>query len=79
MKEEEFIINKIQPLIDHNFSSSPIHSKQVLQSTEKDLIIRALQSTNGNRTDAAKLLNISRSTLYYKIKKYDIKEVNNFS
>lgn len=79
MKEEEFIINKIQPLFDHNYSSSPIHSKQVLQSTEKDLIIRALQSTNGNRTDAAKLLNISRSTLYYKIKKYDIKEVNNFS
>src|SRR5690625_4130925 len=50
-------------------------SQSVLESTEKKLIIQALQETNGNRTEAAKLLNISRSTLYYKLRKLNIKEI----
>ena len=49
-----------------------------MKDTEKQLIIEALTRTNGNRTEAAKLLNISRSTLYYKLNKYDIKEINKF-
>lgn len=71
--------NNNQQSFEVNFNTLSLQSKEVLQSTEKDLIIRALQSTNGNRTEAAKLLNISRSTLYYKMRKYEIKEVNRFT
>jgi len=42
------------------------------QNTEKELIIQALRQTGGNKTKAAKLLNIDRSRLYNKIKKHHI-------
>ena len=39
---------------------------------EKNLIIQALKITHGNQTHAAKLLNLSRDTLRYRIKKFGI-------
>jgi len=39
---------------------------------EKKLIIKALKTTNGNRTQAAKILEISHPSLLSKIKAYDI-------
>ncbi len=39
---------------------------------EETLIRRALKKTNGNRTHAAKLLEISHRTLLYKLKEYQI-------
>jgi len=44
-----------------------------LPETEKNLLIKALKKSRGNKTLAAKLLNITRDTLRYKIKKYKIK------
>lgn len=41
-----------------------------LEQTERDLILQALEQTQGNRTRAAKLLGISRYTLLYRLKKY---------
>ena len=41
-------------------------------NSEKNTIIRALKKTNGIQKKAADLLNISRRTIHYKIKKYDI-------
>lgn len=46
-----------------------------LEQSEKAIIIHTLKQMGGNRTETAKRLNISRSTLYYKLKKYDITEV----
>ncbi|MCE0523180.1 MAG: sigma-54 dependent transcriptional regulator [Methylacidiphilales bacterium] len=43
-----------------------------LQDMEKNFIHRALRSTEGNVTEAAKLLGISRRTLHRKIKTYKI-------
>ena len=37
---------------------------------EKECIMRALEETGGNRKEAARLLGISRSTLYEKLRKY---------
>ena len=39
---------------------------------ERELILRALEQTAGNRTHAAKLLDLSHRALLYKIKDYDI-------
>lgn len=39
---------------------------------EKELIISALQEANNNKTQAARLLNITRKTLYNKLKEYDL-------
>jgi len=41
-----------------------------LQTKEKQLIISALKETGGNQVKAATLLNISRNTLRYRMKKY---------
>jgi len=44
------------------------------EKAEKAEIISALEQTDGNRTQAAKLLETSRVTLWKKIKKYDLGE-----
>jgi two-component system response regulator AtoC len=41
---------------------------------EIELITRALRETNGNRTHAAKLLEISHRALLYKIKDYGVRD-----
>lgn len=43
-----------------------------MQILEKESIINALKKCGGNMVKASKLLNISRSTLYRKIKRYNI-------
>jgi len=44
-----------------------------LEENEKQLIIRALEKTKGNQTQAARLLKITRDTLRYKIKKFNLR------
>jgi len=46
--------------------------KNVVEEFEKSLITRALIETNGNRSEAAKLLKMHRRLLYTKIKEYKI-------
>jgi two-component system response regulator HydG len=45
---------------------------RTLKEVEKDMIIRTLEETGGNRTHAAKILGISRRTLQLKLKEYVI-------
>ena len=46
---------------------------QSLKDMERQMILRTLEETGGNRTHAAEILGISRRTLQLKLKKYDIK------
>jgi two-component system response regulator AtoC len=46
--------------------------KKTARAMEEDLIRRALRTTGGNRTNAARLLEISHRALLYKIKEYGI-------
>ncbi|MGM7680816.1 sigma 54-interacting transcriptional regulator [Cytobacillus sp. Hm23] len=63
----------------HTFNNGYLtNQKNLLKESEKSLIIQALIQTNGNRTKAAHLLGISRSTLYEKIKNYAIKEQTHY-
>lgn len=59
--------NPISPSLPaNNPSSSPFD----LQTTEKQLIIRALEESQGNRTEAAKKLGISRRTLHRRLQEF---------
>lgn len=46
--------------------------KELFNSISREMILNALSKVGGNRTKAAELLNISRKTLYLKMKKLDI-------
>ncbi|MBW2700247.1 MAG: sigma-54-dependent Fis family transcriptional regulator [Deltaproteobacteria bacterium] len=52
--------------------------KKTVRALEEELIRRALGETGGNRTRAAKLLEISHRTLLYKLKDYSI-DANRYS
>jgi DNA-binding NtrC family response regulator len=54
-------------------SSQPRTKSNVLTSNEARIIVQVLDECNWNKTVAAKNLGISRSTLYEKLKKYEIK------
>ena len=50
----------------------PSINKKIIEN-EKELYLIALQNAGGNKTKAAKLLGISRTKLYYKLKELGIK------
>lgn len=49
--------------------------KALQQQSEKELIIKTLVATKYNKSKAAKLLNIDRTTLYNKLAKYGIEDM----
>jgi len=44
-----------------------------LEESERRLLVSALEKTSGNQTQAARLLRITRDTLRYKMKKFDLR------
>ena len=44
-----------------------------LEDSERHLLAKALEKTNGNQTQAARLLRITRDTLRYKMKKFNLR------
>jgi transcriptional regulator with PAS, ATPase and Fis domain len=60
--------------IPHTDTPQPIAPSLSFAEAERDLIVRALASTSGNKLQAAKLLGISRKKLYAKIAKYHLSE-----
>lgn len=50
----------------------PVETGFSKEANEKQLILRALKETGNNKTKAAKLLNITRKTLYNKLEQYHI-------
>jgi len=44
-----------------------------LEDNERNLLARALEKTDGNQTQAARLLRITRDTLRYKMKKFNLR------
>lgn len=61
------------PLVDDSaWESGNIDFNELINDFETQLIIQALKMTGGNKKEAAKLLNLKRTTLLEKIKKKDI-------
>lgn len=55
-----------------NKGEKSCESKDMLKSMEKTIIIRALQNNEGNRRLTAAELGVSRRTLQYKLKEFDL-------
>ncbi len=56
-------------------SGEPLTLNRALQGPEKQIILHALQAHGGNRQATAASLGINRTTLYKKMKKYDLMDV----
>ncbi|MCC5909150.1 MAG: sigma 54-interacting transcriptional regulator [Clostridiaceae bacterium] len=69
----EEILEKVQDA-DNTDVTQTYDLQENIKSIEMDIIRKAMEAADGNKKQAAKLLNIPRSTLYYKIKFYNIKE-----
>ena len=56
----------------------PLGTKQAvglsIRNNERELIVKALQKTGGNKSKAAEILEISRRTLHNKLKEFDIED-----
>ncbi len=57
---------------DESENDENLSIKKAEDAIERDLIRKALVKTGGNRTRAAKILEISHRSLLYKLKEYDI-------
>ena len=68
-----FQFKNFQPKNSISFDTGAIQPLNVaVEKVEREIIIQALEQTDYNITNAAKLINIPRQTLQYKIKKLEI-------
>lgn len=65
---EYFILNQV----DNDIKVDSDDLKSLTDEVEKDRIIKAMKSYGGNKIKVADALGISRSNLYYKMKKYNL-------
>jgi two-component system response regulator HydG len=65
IRPEDLFIDKMRPVAD-------IKEPLKLSEIEKQAIIKAIQDSGGNYSQAARILDISRTTLYAKMKNYGI-------
>ncbi|MEW5803401.1 MAG: sigma-54 dependent transcriptional regulator [bacterium] len=61
------------PAIDYSIEQG-VDLEKIMDSLEKSLIFQALDKSNGNKTRAAELLNLSFRSFRYRLKKYDHQE-----
>ena len=59
--------NNVLPLAD------AIAKSYTLKDLEKEYIMRAMETVGGNKTEAAKILGVDRTTLYRKLEEYKLK------
>jgi DNA-binding NtrC family response regulator len=65
--------------LPQSFTQEPeaLQRPSTLFDHERDLILKTLETTNWNKHKAAKKLNVTRSTLYGKIKRYGLEKGHN--
>lgn len=65
-------LRKVNPARRPNGTPTVPDQGLVLDDVERKLIFEALERANGNQSKAARLLGVSRDTLRYRLKKYDL-------
>ncbi len=69
---QQMEINQIPDRGQPNMKGQAVFSQTSQKDAEKELIIRALRSANGNVTRAAEIAGFSRRTMYRKMERYGI-------
>ena len=62
--------SSMRPHLHPDYSLRPL--KEALEEPEKQIIVQALRALNWNRQETARVLDINRTTLYKKMKKYGL-------
>ena len=60
----------VSPQVD--LGNGPVNFNELINEYEKELILEAMKITAGNKKEAARMLNLKRTTLLEKIKKKDL-------
>ena len=74
--DEPLAVEDFNLLVDNDpieFENRDATAPGGLENTEKQMILEALEKTHGNKTEAAKLLKITRRRLYSRMKVHKIK------
>lgn len=74
--EGEISVDNLPPQVLRASKASienPASYQGTMMDVEKNLLLDALEKTKGNKSAAARILNLSRSTFYERLAKYDIK------
>ena len=69
LKAEDLVLSEMPQVAT---KPEDLSLKKAVEALERDYIAKALEETGGNRTQAAKLLEISLRSLLYKIKDYGL-------
>jgi two-component system response regulator HydG len=72
LSQGDFIESDVLPVEFFQIQKQPANGAFSLSENEKEAIIHALSKTQNNKSEAAKLLKITRKTLYNKLKHYNI-------
>jgi DNA-binding NtrC family response regulator len=70
---KDLIRNKQNEIYHSESPNNSSNDVRALRDLERDAILNALETTRGNKRDAARLLQISERTLYRKIKEYELR------
>lgn len=73
--KEEYLSERIKGSADHGVSSDqdPVTIQEATARVERKMVTDALRRTGGNRSQAARILGLTRQGLLNKIARYEIK------
>jgi DNA-binding NtrC family response regulator len=63
------------PATDISWETGPVDFNELINDFERQLIVQAMKMSSGNKKEAARLLNLKRTTLLEKIKKKDMQDI----
>lgn len=75
IKQRANSANSLSSLFPGAIPDDGIDFSSVVSQIERELLLQTLSKTNGNKMQAAKLLNMKRTTLVEKIKRLEIEEI----
>jgi DNA-binding NtrC family response regulator len=62
------------PVTDISWETGPVDFNELINDFERQLIVQAMKITGGNKKEAARLLNLKRTTLLEKMKKKEMQD-----
>ncbi|OQX83038.1 MAG: hypothetical protein B6D63_06845 [Candidatus Latescibacteria bacterium 4484_7] len=72
VSEEHTAVRKLESALTRPFSENGVEFEEMMEEIEKKLILKALKEANNNQSKAARLLNLHRDKLRYRLKNYGI-------